>query len=359
MRVNCSTAGRSTTSVTGWMPRGCTSRSSTAFPTAPSTGRRSRPTSTRRTGATRRASPTRSISFASSRACCPRGLDGGVSTAPLTYKAWMPRPGRRAWPVMTRNVARVAAALVEARGTGAMIHLDIEPEPDCLLETSAETIDFFEQWLLPVGGETLRQEHGLTLDEAQGALLDHVRVCFDCCHFAVEYEDPAAALDRFHDAGIGIGRVQLSSALDVPLPASAAARSADRRTPASLRRRDLPAPGHRPPRRRAPSLFRSRRRPRHRGRDRDDEWRIHFHVPLFASDYEGLGSTQDYVRQVIGAAVARSVHDPSRNRDVHVGRASGRAEDRPRRVDPSRVRVGARRRPRRALLAGRTGLIRP
>ena len=33
-----------------------------------------------------------------------------------------------------------------------------------------------------------------------------------------------------------------------------------------------------------------------------DEWRIHFHVPLFASEYEAFGSTQDYVRTVIDLA---------------------------------------------------------
>jgi sugar phosphate isomerase/epimerase len=233
----------------------------------------------------------------------PPGLDGGVSTAPLTYKAWMPRAGPSAWPVMTRNVARVTAALVEARSSGAMIHLDIEPEPDCLLETSGETIDFFEQWLLPVGGEALRQEQGLTLDEAQGALLDHVRVCFDCCHFAVEYEDPAAALDRFHNAGIGIGRVQLSSALDVPLPASAAGRSL---IAGRLRPFADATYLHQVIARRAGALhhFSDLDVALDTAAGSDDQWRIHFHVPLFASDYEGLGSTQNYVRQVIGAAVA-------------------------------------------------------
>ena len=30
------------------------------------------------------------------------------------------------------------------------------------------------------------------------------------------------------------------------------------------------------------------------------EWRIHFHVPLFTAEYDGLGSTQDYVRTVLG-----------------------------------------------------------
>jgi sugar phosphate isomerase/epimerase len=155
----------------------------------------------------------------------PRGVDGGVSTSPLTYKAWMPAAGADAMQVMTLNLARITAALVEARQDhGALIHLDIEPEPDCLLETSAETIAFYDEWLLPVGGPALATGLGLTLDEAQRALLEHVRVCFDCCHFAVEYEDPEAALDRLRQAGIKVGRIQLSSAIDVARPGAGADR---------------------------------------------------------------------------------------------------------------------------------------
>ena len=33
------------------------------------------------------------------------------------------------------------------------------------------------------------------------------------------------------------------------------------------------------------------------------EWRIHFHVPLFAREYAAFASTQDYVRRVLAAAV--------------------------------------------------------
>jgi hypothetical protein len=36
--------------------------------------------------------------------------------------------------------------------------------------------------------------------------------------------------------------------------------------------------------------------------DCGSEWRIHFHVPLFTRDYDGLGSTQDDVATVIHAA---------------------------------------------------------
>jgi sugar phosphate isomerase/epimerase len=238
----------------------------------------------------------------------PRGVDGGVSTAPLTYKPWMLSAGADAMQVMTLKIARVAAALVEARRDhGVFIHLDIEPEPDCLLETTAETVDFFEQWLLPVGGPALAAGLGLTLDEAQGALLAHVQVCFDCCHFAVEYEDPADALERLRRAGIRVGRVQLSSAIDVALPSTreGISRIADRLRPFAdatylhqvIERRGS-ALRHFPDLKDALNDALSDS-PRGAG---DKEWRIHFHVPLFTDQYEGLGSTQGYVRRVLEAA---------------------------------------------------------
>jgi hypothetical protein len=40
--------------------------------------------------------------------------------------------------------------------------------------------------------------------------------------------------------------------------------------------------------------------------DSPADWRIHFHVPLFAREYEVFGSTQDYVQQVLELALERS-----------------------------------------------------
>ena len=103
--------------------------------------------------------------------------------------------------------------------TGTFIHLDIEPEPDCLIETSDELIEFFDRRLLPgwratAGGRRL----AASLPRRHAQLRDHVRMCLDCCHFAVEYEDAEAALARVQQAGIQVGRVQLSSALKVTFP---------------------------------------------------------------------------------------------------------------------------------------------
>ena len=237
----------------------------------------------------------------------PDGLDGGVSTAPLSYKPWMAGQDEAAWTTITRHVVRVAEALVRLRrDTGTLIHLDIEPEPDCSLENTSETVAFFEQQLFPAGARMLASTIGVTEAEARQHLQDHVRLCFDCCHFAVEYEDPAAALDRLRAAGIQIGRVQLSSALKVVFPK-------DRRQAEAMARQLQPFADetylHQVVERRPEGLshYADLDQALHKPDGADgatpDEWRIHFHVPLFAREYESFGSTQDYVREVLRLAV--------------------------------------------------------
>lgn len=237
----------------------------------------------------------------------PDGLDAGVSTAPLSYKAWMTPDDKDGWARVTSNVVTVAARLFEIRRqSGALIHLDIEPEPDCSIETTDETLAFYQQWLLPQGAPDLAARLGVSEAEARAALLEHIRVCFDCCHFAVEYEDPIDALTRLQAAGIKIGRIQLSSALQAGLPPAGAASSAvaDRLKPFAdstylhqvVARSDSTL-------RHFPDLDDALACAGGCG----DEWRIHFHVPLFTRDYQGLESTQDYVASVIHAVRDGSV----------------------------------------------------
>ena len=230
----------------------------------------------------------------------PAQLDGGISTAPLSYKPWVQEASAAAF---TRNIVRVAEAMVrERQRNGALMHLDIEPEPDCVIETSGELLEFFEQHLLREGGPLLARSIGCSAAAAETHLREHVRICVDCCHFAVEYEDPIAALDRVRAAGVQVGRVQLSSALTVTFPGDEAGcrllvdrlrRFADstylhqvieRRNGVLTHFPDLDVALDRRP---SPA---------------DAEWRIHFHVPLFTAEYDGLGSTQSYVREVLDIA---------------------------------------------------------
>jgi len=230
----------------------------------------------------------------------PDGLDGGVSTAPLSYKPWVaasdPRP-------FTRNIVRIADTLVRVREErGALIHLDIEPEPDCLIETSDEFLGFFNGTLLPDGGPLLAASLGCDGETARAHLREHIRICVDCCHFAVEYEDPVAALQRVHASDVKVGRVQLSSAVKVVFPRDETAcagiverlrRFADTTYLHQVIERRGTTLTHFPDLDVALDSSESRR---------GVEWRIHFHVPLFTSEYDGLASTQDYVRQVLDLA---------------------------------------------------------
>jgi sugar phosphate isomerase/epimerase len=230
----------------------------------------------------------------------PDGLDGGVSTAPLSYKPWTAGSDPAAF---TRNVVRVAEAMVrERQRSGKLIHLDIEPEPDCVIETSDEFLSFFEQQLIRGGSSVLAAAIGCDERTAAAHLREHIRMCVDCCHFAVEYEDPIAALDRVRSAGVQVGRVQLSSALVVRFPADD---GGCRPLVERLRRFADSTYLHQVIERRDGSLTHYPdldvaldRRPSPAGA----EWRIHFHVPLFTAEYDGLGSSQAYVEQVIAIA---------------------------------------------------------
>jgi sugar phosphate isomerase/epimerase len=231
-------------------------------------------------------------------ALLPDPLDGGISTSPLSYKPWFAPAPDEVWDAMTRNVVRVAEAMVRVKQRdGKTMHLDIEPEPDCLIETSDEAIAFFERWLLPVGTPQLARALGCSAGESRTHLLEHIRVCFDCCHFAVEYEDPAAALERLRAAGIRIGRVQLSSALQVPATSDPAVLE-------RLRPFADPVYLHQVVERRDGQLHHfPDLRPALADADgrATGQWRIHFHVPLFTSRYEAFDSTQSYVHHVIEA----------------------------------------------------------
>ena len=63
----------------------------------------------------------------------PDGLEGGVSTSPLSYRYWWQSEEemQQAIKIATENILQIAETLIELRRTtGKTMHLDIEPEPD-------------------------------------------------------------------------------------------------------------------------------------------------------------------------------------------------------------------------------------
>lgn len=144
----------------------------------------------------------------------PEGMTGSISTVPGSYKPWINKAQEVA--TMARHLVETAFYLHELRErTGREIHLGLEPEPDCFLETTEETIAFFKESLLP-GGISLFREKGIKEDRAEEILRRHLGVCFDTCHLALQFEDLVDSWKRLEAEGIRISKVQLSSALEVP-----------------------------------------------------------------------------------------------------------------------------------------------
>ncbi len=143
----------------------------------------------------------------------PADQAGTVSTVPGTFKAWA--DGRV--DAITENLIRHAACLSDLENrTGKYVMLTLEPEPCCFLETVEETIDYFQNDLFGKMAATRFAEiQGVSPGAAEVALRRYLGVCYDVCHAAVEYEDPHDSISALRDAGIAIGKLQLSSALKI------------------------------------------------------------------------------------------------------------------------------------------------
>ena len=222
----------------------------------------------------------------------PEGVTGGISTSPLSYKAWVDG-STEAWETLTENVVRVAEELYKVRERGTFIHLDIEPEPDGLLENSEEVVRFYQDWLLDYGAKRLAERLGIALDKAQEVLLRHIQICFDTCHVAVAYEEPADVLMRFDEVGIKVGKIQMSSALEVKLPQGEAEREAvAKRLEPFVESTYL----HQVVQKNVDGTF--TQYPDlpdalpHIQNEQATEWRVHFHVPIFTERFGVLSSTQ-------------------------------------------------------------------
>lgn len=230
----------------------------------------------------------------------PDGLDGGISTSPISYKPWIDGGAEREkiLQMACRQLAEVTLQMANIEATqDTELHLDIEPEPDCLIENTEETISFFTDWLLPIGTRYIKANSGYSKSEAHELLLRHIRVCYDTCHFAVEYEDPQKTIRAFKNAGIQIGKVQISAALQALLTSPSQRRA--------LREKLMPFKEdvylHQVKERtQNDTLISYSDLPSaltHIEKGEAMEWRIHYHVPVFIKEFGMLNSTQDAIIQ--------------------------------------------------------------
>ncbi len=143
------------------------------------------------------------------------GLTGSVSTVPGAFRASASTDARGAIAeALLRHAAHLAA--LEDR-TGRRVALALEPEPMCLMETTAEAVGFFEEFLFTADAATrFAALSGRAPAAAERLLRRHLGLCLDVCHAAVEFEAPADSLAVLRRAGVAVMKLQLSSALAVP-----------------------------------------------------------------------------------------------------------------------------------------------
>lgn len=150
----------------------------------------------------------------------PDGVCGSISTVPGSFKPWIRSDGDV--NAMVANLVKIAVHLFEIReATGKEIHLGLEPEPSCYLETTLETIDFFERQVFDVGSRILSNAMKIPRESAEAILRRHLGVCFDTCHAAVQFENLADSVGRYREAGIRISKCQISAALAAPVSSEA------------------------------------------------------------------------------------------------------------------------------------------
>lgn len=217
----------------------------------------------------------------------PENTSGSISTVPGSYRAWIRSEAEKRQ--MIANLTACVARLAEIKKkTGKDLHLGLEPEPDCFIETAKETVTFMTEDLLSIGRTNLTEGYGFTRSEAEEAIRRHLGICFDTCHMSLQFENLADSINLLRDQGIRLSKIQLSAALRVPRVMAARERLRAFCDPVYLHQ--VKALGRDETVLSFGDLEEALSKETLLTRD-VMEWRIHFHVPLFFRSEGGIAST--------------------------------------------------------------------
>ncbi|MFD2101513.1 metabolite traffic protein EboE [Flagellimonas iocasae] len=227
----------------------------------------------------------------------PTELECGISTSPISYKHWFKSDAQKqqAFVQGAKHMAQVALELYQTeKESGRYMHLDVEPEPDGFLENTQEVLHFFDTYLIPEAKKVFKT-FNFGENKVEELLKRYITVCYDVCHLALAYEEPNLTFERFKEAGIKVGKIQVSAALKIlnnhdneeelwdtlaqfnePVYLHQVTEKINGKV---VTYNDLPVVLEK----KAPF----------------DELRSHFHVPIFLEDYGLLQSTQDQIIKVL------------------------------------------------------------
>lgn len=224
----------------------------------------------------------------------PEGMNGGISTSPITYKYWHKTDSaiKNAFETGAKNMLEVALQLHNLeKSTGKYLHLDIEPEPDGLLENSEEILAFYADFLVPIGVTYFKQKLGVNADEAAAIIKKYITVCYDVCHFSLAYEEPIDTFAKFKANDIKVGKIQVSAALKILFNGKNDEKIWEQLSqfnePTYLHQVTENIDGKVKTYSDLPLVL--------EGERSHKELRAHYHVPIFLEKYGELFSTQDHI----------------------------------------------------------------
>lgn len=201
----------------------------------------------------------------------PEGMNGSISTVPVGFRSAVQPED---FPRIRRHLVLTLEHLERlSRRTGRDIVLAMEPEPGCVAETTRDVVELFHRLELPA------------------ELRPRLAVCYDCCHQALQFEEPEESLRLLAEHDISIAHVQVSSALRLTDPRIGLL---DRfREPCYLHQTVGRTAGG--------ELLRY-----------DDldlaiaaapvgvmEWRVHFHVPVFLTETRECATTRPFLEKIL------------------------------------------------------------
>ena len=146
----------------------------------------------------------------------------------------------------------------------------------------------------------LMNNYSLSKQQARAAIYEHVRLCLDICHFAVEYENSKKVLKKLKKKKIQVGKIQISAAIKTKLKHNKKALKAIR---TNLTPYNESTYLHQ-------TIFKTKQKKLEKFPDLEpalaalsnpnyQELRTHFHVPIFTDSYGILQSTQDEIIKVL------------------------------------------------------------
>ncbi len=223
----------------------------------------------------------------------PPGELGSISTLPIAWSK--PDPTRDQLRQAATHLLTVATELHRLfEHQGRKIVLAIEPEPGCYLTDSSTFRAFFNEYLRAPNSAEGMADIAST----------YLTLCHDVCHAAVMVEDQQSELKQLQNDDIAIGKVQVSSAIQIDWDAMPQAdriealeqlngfaedrylhqthmSSSDGSSWTMIE--DLPI---------AISAVAS-------PAELSGKWRIHFHVPIYLSKMGRIDSTQNEIVKML------------------------------------------------------------